>query len=202
MKEFELQKELNHPNIVKVEEMISMELDYEVYIIMEYCEGTTLLSMIHKRESIPENELKIYIAQVLCGLQYMHLQGICHRDIKPDNIMVQKDGSVKIIDFSVAKRYKVTPTSPHSVMTKRGRRNSDIKFQDISRIGLMLTNTGTNDYKAPEIILGAPYNYNVDMWSLGVTVYYALTGVKPFASEYLDELNQAIANADFKFKKS
>mmetsp|Transcript_37771 Transcript_37771/g.33794 ORF Transcript_37771/g.33794 Transcript_37771/m.33794 type:complete len:161 (+) Transcript_37771:776-1258(+) len=64
----------------------------------------------------------------------------------------------------------------------------------------MLTDTGTNEYKSPEMVLGAPYNPKIDIWSLGVTIYYALTGQKPFKSKYIDSLYKKIAEADVKFK--
>mmetsp|Transcript_11186 Transcript_11186/g.9562 ORF Transcript_11186/g.9562 Transcript_11186/m.9562 type:complete len:195 (-) Transcript_11186:139-723(-) len=64
----------------------------------------------------------------------------------------------------------------------------------------MLTNTGTNDYKAPELILGAPYKQSIDIWSLGVLVFYCLSGRKPFEAEYLDELFEKISEAKVRFK--
>ncbi len=99
---------------------------------------------------------KIFI-QIFDCLAYMHNEGICHRDLNPNNIMITPSFQIKIIDFSVSKWFKINDGSTS-----------------------MWTPTGTPAYKAPEIYQGGSYLEPVDMWAAGVILYECLSGKKPF----------------------
>jgi len=101
------------------------------------------------------------------GLKYIHSHGICHRDIKADNILVVKSSDpnllkVKIADFNVAK-----------------------KFNNRS----MMTKTGVDAWLAPEIVQGFPYTEKIDLWAAGCILYFMLTGLKPFDSKHIAKLH-------------
>lgn len=99
--------------------------------------------------------------QLFETLEYIHSQGICHRDIKPDNILFNKEtGKIKVIDFGISKKIK-----------NRGHKVD------------MLTITGTLYYRAPEMFRGG-YDERVDLWAAGITLYKLVTGKTPFESEY------------------
>ena len=107
----------------------------------------------------------------------MHDHNICHRDIKPDNILYnQNTGKIKIIDFGVSNNVK-----------KRGKKEK------------MYTDTGTFYYKAPEMFMGGGYTEAIDSWAVGICLYEMITGVTPFASEYLLDTKDKITNAEIDF---
>jgi serine/threonine protein kinase len=124
-------------------------------IILEYIENGSLDSLIKKFGKLPENLVVIYVKQVLHGLDYLHRQGVIHRDIKGGNILTTKDGIVKLADFGVATK-----------LTDAGKSNSF---------------AGTPYWMAPEVIeMSGQESSACDIWSLGCTVLELLTGSPPY----------------------
>jgi serine/threonine protein kinase len=101
------------------------------------------------------------------GIQNLHSNGICHRDIKPDNILISNEGDMKIIDLFTSKYFKEKFTYDEDV-------KSNLK---------MLTVVGTLNYRAPETFIFSEYTEQIDLWSCGATLYYMLTGLMPFSSD-------------------
>eukprot|EP00026_Physarum_polycephalum_P013127 Phypoly_transcript_13499.p1 GENE.Phypoly_transcript_13499~~Phypoly_transcript_13499.p1 ORF type:complete len:187 (+),score=17.56 Phypoly_transcript_13499:35-595(+) len=97
LRECELLRTLNHPNIVTF--IDSHETDEYLFYVMEYVEGGSISKLVKKFGPFPESLLAHYISQVLKGLQYLHSQGVIHRDIKGENVLVTKQGTVKLVDF-------------------------------------------------------------------------------------------------------
>jgi calcium-dependent protein kinase len=152
--EVKILKMLDHPSIVKMFEFFADKKHF--YIVMDICKGGELFDDIVNRGKLKENEVAILMKQLLCCVNYMHLNNVIHRDLKPENILLEmnKDYSmIKIIDFGTA---IVTDKSEH-----------------------LKDRIGTPYYIAPEI-LTQNYNYKCDLWSCGVISYILLTGVKPF----------------------
>lgn len=117
------------------------------------------------------------VYQLLDTLKYIHQNKICHRDIKPDNILYHRERkSIKIIDFGISKKVE-----------ERGRKRE------------MLTLTGTPYYRAPEMFEGGGYDEMVDMWALGVTIFRLMTGHTPFESEYHSETISNIVKGELVF---
>jgi len=153
MTEIDLLKSLSHPNIVKYIQHVSTKT--HVYIIMEYIENGSLRSLLRKCGNLPELLVCTYLEQVLRGLQYLHHQGVIHRDIKAANLLVSTDGTIKVTDFGVSTRYDLT-----------GKAATDI--------------AGTPNWMAPEVIQGQPPTTACDIWSLGITIIELLAGNPPF----------------------
>mmetsp|Transcript_4502 Transcript_4502/g.10849 ORF Transcript_4502/g.10849 Transcript_4502/m.10849 type:complete len:545 (-) Transcript_4502:89-1723(-) len=146
-----LMKLLKHPNIVNYLESITTK-DY-LYIVLEFVENGSLASILKKFGSFTEQLVSIYIAQVLDGLTYLHEQGVIHRDIKGANVLVTRDGHVKLADFGVAR------------LT-----DEQDKTQSV---------VGTPYWMAPETIEMSAFTTASDIWSVGCTVLELLTGVPP-----------------------
>jgi serine/threonine-protein kinase len=154
-REEEIGKALDHPGILKI---IPIEQKSRPYIVMEYVQGLTLDRVLQNVKFLPVADA-LKIASRLCdALEYMHKHGVIHRDLKPANIMVCDDGSLRIMDFGIAK-------------TTAMRR---ITFGGFS------PTMGTPDYMAPEQIKGKRGDQRTDIYSLGAILYEVLTGEVPF----------------------
>ncbi|KAE8453022.1 hypothetical protein EG329_012209 [Mollisiaceae sp. DMI_Dod_QoI] len=151
--EIDLLKNLNHDNIVKY--LGFVKSSDCLNIILEYCENGSLHSICKSYGKFPENLVGVYMGQILLGLQYLHDQGVIHRDIKGANILTTKDGKVKLADFGV------------STSTLSG---ADKEAQVV----------GTPYWMAPEIIQLSGATPASDIWSLGCTVIELLEGRPPY----------------------
>ncbi len=160
---------LNHPNIVTVHEI--GEHEGQVFIAMEYAEGQTLKELTAVTR-LPIAQVIAIALQIASGLAAAHAKGIVHRDIKPQNIMVEKDGRVKILDFGLAKLKGANPLTQESFAM------------------------GTVHYMSPEQGIGREVDPRSDIWSLGVVLYQLVSGELPFRGEYDQAVIYAIMNED------
>lgn len=145
---------LNHPNVVGVFDLVSEAERH--WLVMEYVDCETLADRIRSEGSLSPDTLAPIIAQAAQALAAAHTAGIVHRDVKPSNILVCADGSVKLGDFGIA-RSSGDPT--------------------LTQTGLV---TGSPGYMAPEVASGRTAGAAADVWSLGATVYHALVGRPPY----------------------
>ncbi|KAL4508228.1 hypothetical protein ABPG72_021601 [Tetrahymena utriculariae] len=183
IREFKNIKKLNHPNIVKMYELFVDEVKRRIYTIMELVEAREMFQVIRKLGSYSEQIASKIFKQILSSIKYMHEQMICHRDLKPNNILATEDGlCVKITDFNISKF--------GSQNKKDQLHNQNLK---------MWTYTGTVSFSAPEIFSESEYDQSVDIWSAGVVLYTMLSGQEPFQAEYLQDLIQKIQTADYSF---
>lgn len=156
---------LTHPNIVTAHD--AEQAGPVHFLVMEYVEGVSLAQLVHKRGPLPVAHACHYIRQAALGLQHAFEQGMVHRDIKPQNLMLTRKGQVKILDFGLA----------------RFARERDPNGPQQSSHGLTEVNTvlGTPDYMAPEQANDAHRaDIRSDIYSLGCTLYYLLVGRVPF----------------------
>jgi len=160
---------LNHPNIATIHAI--EEFENEVFIVMEFIDGKELKEKISTNKTSVDQSLDI-IEQIAKGLQAAHHKGIIHRDIKSSNIMITQSGTVKVMDFGLA---KVGGTS------------------QITRIG---TTLGTTAYMSPEQAKGEQVDKRTDIWSLGVIIYELLTGKLPFKGEFEQSVIYSILNEE------
>ena len=156
-------KLLNHPHIVHLEDYF--EDDEFIYIIMEYLSGGDLLEFVGEKENLLTEKISAkIIKEIARGIKYMNLFGLIHRDLKPENIVFAKKNditSLKIIDFGLTKTL-----------------GNDEKAKEA---------IGTITYLAPEVFTHKPYNHKVDIWSIGIILYFLLSGCLPFDDEKLDQ---------------
>src|SRR5215831_3099619 len=153
---------LNHPNILTIYEI--GEHDSHNFIATEFVDGLTLSARIKQGELTLAESLDIAI-QTANALAAAHAAGIIHRDIKPDNVMVRKDGLVKVLDFGIAKYEQTDP---------------DGSATDASGHTAPGTVLGTVAYMSPEQTRGLPLDARSDLWSLGVVLYEMICGRRPF----------------------
>ncbi|KAG7320251.1 hypothetical protein KOW79_016104 [Hemibagrus wyckioides] len=142
-----------------------------LFFVMEYLNGGDLMFHIQACHRFDLPRSTFYAAEIVCGLQFLHLRGIVYRDLKLDNILLDIDGHIKIADFGMCKE---------------------------NMLGEARTSTfcGTPDYIAPEILLGQKYSTSVDWWSFGVLLYEMLIGQSPFHGHDEEELFQSIRTDD------
>ncbi len=148
---------LNHPNIVKVYDVSFGDLIQ--YIVMEYVDGITLKQYIEKQQNLRWKDAVYLTIQVLRALQHAHDKGIVHRDVKPQNIMLLADGTIKVTDFGIARFAR----SEHKTMTDKA--------------------IGSVHYISPEQARGEATDEKADIYSVGVMLYEMLTGRLPFEAD-------------------
>ena len=148
---------LSHPNIIPIYD-ISVKEDLK-YIVMERVEGITLKNYMSKKGVLPLNEVLHYADQILKALEHAHSKGIIHRDIKPQNILLMKNGKIKVTDFGIAR----LPNAETVTMTDKA--------------------IGTVYYISPEQASGRKIDARSDIYSLGVMMYEMATGCLPFTAD-------------------
>jgi serine/threonine-protein kinase len=168
MREAQIAGKLAHPSIVAVYDVGE---DYDLtYMAMEYLEGESLQKYCRKGFLLPLRKVLFIVSEVALALDYAHRQGVIHRDVKPANIMVLKDGKVKVTDFGIAKAVSSSQT----------------------KSGIVL---GTPNYMSPEQINGHQIDGRSDIFSLGVVFFELLTGMLPFHGKNLTNLFYQITQA-------
>jgi len=167
-REAQLAGALQHPNITLI---FDFGMDGKTpYFVQEFLSGTDLDEVIETRKLTIEGVLAILL-QVCAGLDFAHSRGIVHRDIKPANVRVLEDGTVKIMDFGIAKSLEAE--------------------SKLTQTGVAL---GTAGYLAPEQLSGKPLDPRTDLFSLGVMAYEMVTGVRPFTGPNLSNVIYQILN--------
>uniref|UniRef100_A0A7E4W5C1 non-specific serine/threonine protein kinase n=1 Tax=Panagrellus redivivus TaxID=6233 RepID=A0A7E4W5C1_PANRE len=170
-REIKILQKLNHPYIVKLYEVLRTERYW--YIVTEYVGGGELFEFLSDTGRQPENEARRLFQQIVAAVAGCHGQGIVHRDIKAENLLLDKDNNIKLIDFG---------------------------FSNYQVPGVNLTTwCGSPPYAAPELLLGQPYDgTKSDVWSLGVILYTLVTAGFPFPGESVGKLKRAVINGYLK----
>jgi serine/threonine protein kinase len=175
---------LNHPNIITIYEI--GESKFGPFIATEFVEGETLRQRI-KRGPIEISQALDLASQVASALAAAHTEGVAHRDIKPDNIMIRADGFVKVLDFGLAKLGEKA-TEEQNVNL-----DAATKPLEVTSPGMLV---GTLKYMSPEQARGVNVDARTDIWSLGVVIYEMLAGRVPFDGATTSDLIVAILDRE------
>lgn len=143
-----------------------------LFLVLEFIPGGEMFTHLQKVGKYPEAQTRFYAAQVVLSFEYLHYLGIVYRDLKPENLLIDITGYLKITDFGFAKRIDDKMT---------------------------MTMCGTPEYLAPEVIKNVGYSYSVDWWALGILIYEMSSGKPPFASEEPMKIFEKIMNARVKY---
>uniref|UniRef100_G3U2J4 non-specific serine/threonine protein kinase n=1 Tax=Loxodonta africana TaxID=9785 RepID=G3U2J4_LOXAF len=169
-REIKIMKHLHHPNIVKLYEVI--ENENTLYIVMEYASGRDLFYHLVNHGFMSEKEAQTKFQQIVSAVKYCHDKGIVHRDLKTENLLLDKRMNIKLADFGLG-----------------------TEFTTGSKLD---TFCGTPPYSAPELFQGEKYDGPpVDVWSLGVILYFMVTGSLPFRGKTLMKLRKQVLEGQY-----
>jgi [calcium/calmodulin-dependent protein kinase] kinase len=170
LREVLIMKMLEHPNIVNLIEVIDDPESDDFYMVLEYVEGKWVCEGSGRQCAIGEETARKYMRDIVSGLTYLHAHNIVHGDIKPDNLLITHDGTVKIGDFSVSQAFETG--------------NDELR-----------RSPGTPVFTAPECCLGLTYHGKAsDTWAVGVTLYCMILGEYPFLGDTLQDTYDRIVN--------
>ena len=155
--EIRLSRDITHKNVCRMHDM--NEEEGTQYITMEYVSGEDLKSFIKRVGQLPAGKVISITEQICDGLSEAHRLGVIHRDLKPQNIMIDKEGNAKIMDFGIAR---------------------SLKAEGITREGAII---GTPEYMSPEQVEGKESDQRSDIYSLGIIMYEMVTGQVPFQGD-------------------
>ncbi|KAI0028462.1 AGC/NDR protein kinase [Vararia minispora EC-137] len=209
--------ESNSPWVVQL--FYSFQDPTYLYLIMEFLPGGDLMTMLIKYDTFSEDVTRFYMAECVLAIEAVHNLGFIHRDIKPDNILIDKDGHIKLSDFGLSTGFhkkhdssyyqklldqangatspvSATQAARNSVMVNAINLTMTSKDQiatwKANRRKLAYSTVGTPDYIAPEIFMQQGYGNECDWWSLGAIMFECLVGYPPFCSETTHETYQKI----------
>jgi serine/threonine kinase 38 len=172
-----------------------------LYLVMEYLPGGDMMTLLMRRDTLTEEETRFYIAQTILALERVHAANFIHRDIKPDNLLLDRDGHMKLSDFGLCKPVdgeilRSLPSVAEEDLEEEtnGELNDDgddaaakrarqLKNWHQNRRRLAYSTVGTPDYIAPEVLLKKGYGLECDFWSVGAIMYEMLVGYPPFYSD-------------------
>ena len=168
---------------VKNEWIVDLKASFQeggyLFLVMEYCPGGDLMNLLIEKDILTEKEAKFYLAELILAIESIHKLDCIHRDIKPDNILIDSDGHIKLSDFGLAK-----------VSEKIFEQNSNNKGTHNKNYSCV----GTAFYVAPEVLKKTGYGPEIDWWSAGVIFYEMLVGYAPFCSKETKEACHKVMN--------
>lgn len=182
-----------------VELKYSFQDEHCLYLAMEYLAGGDLMSILMKKDIFSEDEARFYMAESILATHSVHSMSYIHRDLKPDNILIDASGHVKLTDFGLCKYSEVPAAKPYANLRKlhsgtKRRTHGDRKAEFKRSRKLAYSTVGTPDYIAPEVFGKQGYNESIDWWSLGAIFYEMVVGYPPFYADDPSATCQKILN--------
>ena len=176
-----------------VELMASFQEDDYLYLVMEYLPGGDLMNLLIQKDTLTEKEAKFYISELILAIEAIHKLDCIHRDIKPDNILIDKDGHIKLSDFGLAKisdklYEKEDEKYKNFLKNKKSEKNDKMTHNK------NFSCVGTAYYVAPEVLNKKGYEEDIDWWSVGIIFYEMLMGYAPFCSKETSEVCYKVLN--------
>mmetsp|Transcript_18992 Transcript_18992/g.21462 ORF Transcript_18992/g.21462 Transcript_18992/m.21462 type:complete len:383 (-) Transcript_18992:1930-3078(-) len=165
-------EQCDHPFIVSLR--FAFQTEDKLYMVLDYFNGGELFYHLSKAKKFDENQTRFYVAQMVLALEYMHERNIIYRDLKPENVLLDEQGYIKITDFGLSKENIELPNGAK-------------------------TFCGTPEYLAPEIVLNKGHGKQVDWWALGCITFELLTGLPPYFSKNRQRLYDMILKQPVKF---
>lgn len=163
---------LSHQHICKLYQVIETQTHF--FLAIEYCSGGELFDHIVEKNRLNESESRMFFRQILSAVAYLHNLGYAHRDLKPENVLLDRDQTLKLIDFGLCARPEGGMQSP------------------------LFTSCGSPTYAAPELVQGKQYlGPQVDVWAMGVLLFALLAGFLPFDDQNIDNLYRKILSGKY-----
>ena len=181
-----------------VELKFSFQDQNYLYLGMEYLPGGDLMTLLMARDILPEQDAKFYAAEMVLAIESVHDMGCIHRDLKPDNVLIGKDGHIKLSDFGLSKKLDAFLDKNNKLIFNQDNKtlknnNSNLSYAEQFRIFKNMkskkrrekafSTVGTPDYIAPEVFKQKGYGQEIDWWSLGVIMFEMMIGYPPFYSD-------------------
>lgn len=156
---------MNHPFIVKLG--FAFQNEKKLYFALEYCPGGELFNLLQRKRQFSEDVARFYVSQIILALEHLHKNDIVYRDLKPENVLIDREGYVRLTDFGLSKKGVSQTKGAKSVC-------------------------GTPEYLAPEILNRTGHGKAVDWWTVGAILFEMLTGLPPFYTPNREELFEKI----------
>ena len=182
------------PWIVELKE--SFQEDDYLYLVMEYLPGGDLMNLLIKKDILTENEARFYLSELILAIESIHKLDCIHRDIKPDNILIDQNGHIKLSDFGLAKISDKLYDKENEKYTNyiNNKKNKKKKEEEKMAHNKNYSCVGTAYYVAPEVLNQKGYEKDIDWWSAGIIFFEMLVGYAPFCSQETNEVCYKVLN--------